>query len=251
VVTEKKDHPAPYSEAVIEAISPWLTQEGIRRGDIPLRIWDPFGGIGRIHWFHHEHGDRTWAGELEPEWVSHHRRTIVADALHPPVRTDWWHAVVTSPSYGNRFADLYDGRDGSKRRTYRIALDRPLSEGSGAGLQWGDEYRRVHEAAMSAQVPLLVDDGLLIVNMSNHLRTLDRRDGQIEMHVVEWYVACVVGLGLRLVAVQPVKTPRFGFGANSDARAEYEYLIVARKPGKAEMAAAAKVLAFPTQLELW
>jgi hypothetical protein len=39
--------------------------------------------------------------------------------------------------YENRFADTYDGRDGSKRYTYRIALGRMPTEGSAAVFQWG------------------------------------------------------------------------------------------------------------------
>lgn len=146
--------------------------------------------------------------------------------------------------YGNRMADTYDGRDGSKRMTYRLSLGRMPSPDSAAVIQWGPKYREFHTRVMVAVLPKLAPGALVVINMSNHVR------GDIEMHVVEWWVQMLTGLGLRLLAVEPVGTPRFGYGSNHDARADTEFLLVFRVPSDEETAAAALTLAAPGQMVL-
>lgn len=235
-MSEPRKHPAKFTRSVLEASRPWLDREQDARfaGDprARLRILDTFAGTGGVHVLHDEHGDETWGAELEHEWASQHRRTVVADAERPPWRPGSFHVLFTSPTYGNRLADLYDGRDGSKRFTYRLALDRELTKNSSGGLQWGEKYRSFHERFVRATLPCLDDNGLVIINMSNHVR-----DG-VEIHVVEWWVSMLLAEGLRLLGVEPVETPRIGMGANSELRADAEFLIVVRKVPPAEAATA-------------
>lgn len=242
------DHPARFSAAVLEAVQPYLDDEAVRRfgpdSEERLLIWDPFAGPGGIHALHDDTGDLTWGGELEWEWACQHPRNLVADALHPPFRPGSFHVVLTSPCYGNRFADTYAGdAKNSKRYSYRIYLGRMPSSGSAAVMQWGKKYRAFHAEAFAAAVDLLDDEGLLICNISNHMRTLVTGEPSLEMHVVEWYLSLFAGLGLRLVAAAPVGTPRMAHGQNHEKRAEAEFLLVFRKPTAAEWAAADKVLA--------
>jgi hypothetical protein len=141
-------------------------------------------------------------------------------------------------------ADTYDGRDGSVRHTYRISLGRMPTEGNSAIMQWGNTaYRRFHRAAWVALIPLVADDGLFILNISNHLRTIRKDDGQLEMHVAEWHIAELLHLGLRLASVEPVITPRMRHGANWEARPGAELLAVFRVPGATERTQASDDLA--------
>lgn len=251
---ETREHPATFTPAVLESAQPYLDAAAVRlcATDEPLRIFDPFAGTGGIHALHDDNGDETWGAELEPEWAAHRPdRTLVADALRPPFRRRSFHVVMTSPCYGNRFADKYDGRDGSKRYTYRISLGRMPTDGSAAIMQWGDEYRRFHRDWLEVALDMLVDDGDLLVNISNHLRTLETGKPSVEMHVVEWFQLTMAQLGFRTVAVVPVGTPRNKNGANADVRSESEFLIVGRRPPGRELREAAATLSAPLQSALF
>lgn len=225
-------HPAKFSASVLGAVEPWLDREQRARGfghDKRLRILDNFAGVGGVHALNEDQGDETWGAELEYEWACQHPRNIVADALFPPWQRGSFHVWFTSPTYGNRLADLYDGRDGSKRFTYRIALGHDLSHNSSGGMQWGPQYRSFHLAVTRATLDCLDDSGLVIINMSNHFRTMVTGEPSVEMHVVEWWVSMLIAEGLRLLAVEPVGTPRIGMGDNHELRADTEFIIVFRK----------------------
>lgn len=214
-------HPAKYSAPVLAAIAEILDTEAAEIGQ-GLRVLDPFAGVGLIHHLADRHD--TVGVELEPEWAAAHPQTAVGDATnleHPDGSFD---AVATSPSYGNRFADGYDGRDGSRRMTYRLALGRPLTDGSGASLQWGSGYRHLHRQALVEMIRVTTPGGLLLINMSNHIR------GGVEQLVVEWWLRTLLHLGCSVVEVRPIDTPRMRHGANHDARVDTEHLIAVRTP---------------------
>jgi hypothetical protein len=120
-------HPARYSPAILVNI-----REELKRIEGP--VLDPFAGTGRIHLLGR---DDTVGIEIGPEWAQLHQRTFRGDATELPFSDETFGAVAISPCYGNRMADLYDGRDGSRRHTYRIALGRLPSANSAAALQWG------------------------------------------------------------------------------------------------------------------
>jgi hypothetical protein len=108
--------------------------------------------------------------------------------------------------------------------TYRHRLGRSLSEGSAAGLRWGEEYRALHRRAIEEMVRVTRYRGLIVVNMSNHVRA------GVVQRVVEWWTADLLAHELNLVAVLPVETPRMRFGLNHEARVAFEHLIVVRRP---------------------
>lgn len=213
------DHPARFSDPILDVLRKRLGSE-LEPSAVLL---DPFAGTGRIH----ELGYESVGVEIEPEWASLHDRTICGDSTHLATLLPEHHfdAVVTSPAYGNRMADQYAGDSrGSKRFTYRIALGRPLAPENLAGLQWGQDYRDLHEQVWNQCLAVLKPGGLLFVNVSNHIRN------GTEQPVVEWHINCLIGLGCFIDSVDKVTTRRMRFGSNRHARIEGERLVIARCP---------------------
>lgn len=215
---ERRDHPAPFSDAILNELAE-LTTDGFIVG----RVLDPFAGKGRVH----ELADRyglplvTVGVELEPEWAAWHPRTIVADATALPFPDRYFDTVVTSPAYGNRFADSYDGRDGSKRRTYRLSLGRLLHHRSGARLHWGNDYFRLHLAAYDEANRVLARGGYAIVNVSDFIK------GRVVVPAVDWHVNALTTAGFDVIECREVTTPRYREGANHELRVPAEVVIVA------------------------
>lgn len=113
----------------------------------------------------------------------------------------------------------------SKRYTYRHALRRMPSENSAATLQWskqGGKYRALHTAALDEMRRVLRFDGLLLVNVKNHI------ENDVEQLVVEWWVKAIKQHGFEIAGIDALAAPGIRHGDNSDKRAEHEQLIVAR-----------------------
>lgn len=245
-------HPAVFSPNCLAAIRAHVTAEQARLGQRP-KVIDPFAGTGAIHTLEDVDNVAWTVGvELEPEWSCAHERTVCGDArnLIPQFGVGGFDIVATSPCYGNRMADIYDGRgacracagtgfqpksvgcvrcngtgqDMSRRSTYRIALGRLPTEGSSAAMQWGDAYRGLHEVVIGQMLAVLKPGGLALVNMSNHIR-----QGQVQP-VVDWWVVTMIEAGFLLDVVERIPTRRYRFGANHGARVDGERLLVMRKP---------------------
>lgn len=213
-------HPARFTRSLLDTAHSLLPPA-------PARVLDPFAGVGTVHELGHI-GYATVGVELEPEWAAAHERTLVGDATALPFPDATFDVVLTSPAYGNRMADRYAGDPkGSRRATYRIALGRALSEGSGAALQWGDAYRDLHRRAWVEARRVLRPGGRLILNISDHYRAGRR------MFVADWHVATLLELGFTLAEARTVRTPRMRHGANHELRVDGE-LVAAfdlhRKP---------------------
>jgi tRNA G10 N-methylase Trm11 len=211
------DHPATFSDPILRHLAATLAvllPEG-------SRIVDPFAGVGKVHSL----GYDSVGVEIEPEWAAMHSRTLCGDStrLVELVSGQTFDAVVTSPAYGNRMADNYAGdARGTKRFTYRTALGRALSEGSGAAMQWGQSYRDLHRAVWEQCAAVLKPGGLLLVNVSNHIRA------GVEQPVVEWHVRTLIDLGFFVDRIDAITTRRVGFGANRNLRVGSEKLVIAR-----------------------
>lgn len=212
-------HPAKFSGPILDTIESILDE----RLPQQATVLDPFAGVGGIHrldkW-------QTIGVEIEPEWASAHPDTIVGDStrLATLFDLDSIDAIVTSPAYGNRMADNYAGDPNNSRRfTYRIALGRTLDENNGAGLQWGYDYRVLHAAVWESCHAVLRPGGLMIVNVSNHIRA------GVEQPVVEWHLATLTRFGFLLDEVRPVHTQRMRYGANGEKRVRTEKVLVLTK----------------------
>lgn len=120
----------------------------------------------------------------------------------------------------------------SRRNTYRHRLGRALSKGTAANLRFvagprGNKYRRLHERAWAEVHRVLRPYGVFVLNVSNHLETID---GQVVEHrCTEWHIDHLVRNGFRLEAIYPITTRRQKQGANGDTRPDHEFVIILRK----------------------
>lgn len=107
-MTVARDHCAKFSPPVLAAVRSVLADVCPPAGLWPTRVLDPFAGVGGIHQLRAA-GYETVGVELEPEWACASQWTIVGDSRGLPFPDGRFDAVVTSPAYGNRMADSYDG----------------------------------------------------------------------------------------------------------------------------------------------
>lgn len=252
------NHPAKYSPGIIDQLTAVLVTHLPPAPLFPPKVLDPFAGTGRIHQLRGR-GYETTGIEIEPEWAATSPWTMVGDATRLPFDPQSFDAVVTSPCYGNRMADTYAGdRDRciscagtgcldidytadiagpcrecsgtglrpSKRYTYRIALGHDLAPGSAGGLQWGHEYRQLHLLAWGEARRVIVDNGLLVLNISDHIRNGGPQGVDL------WHAATLGRLGFVLLEQHPVTTKRSKNGANRDARTLCEWVLVFRKASR-------------------
>ncbi len=250
-------HPAKWSQPILDAIGDNV-YELLPDGG---RIIDPFAGVG-IERLAKAVGDGflVVGVELEQEWLPEGGDMVQANSLHPPFRTRSFHAMATSCAYGNRMADAHDAKDAckrcggsgctaegclgahpddgqehrvckgckgsglSKRNTYKHTLGRDPSPGSTTTQQWGPAYRDTHERIWRRTAELLVPEGWVLLNVSNHIR-----DGK-EKLVAEWHLNTWLMLGARIHHVERIGTQRLGHGANHDTRVDGELLLVLQMP---------------------
>jgi len=218
-------HPAKFSPSILDVIRDILSTRAVPEDAL---ILDPFSGVGRCHdlgW------PRTVGVELEMPWCRVQEGPVVrADSTALPFRAQTFDAAVTSPTYGNRFADKHKAKDGSVRRSYTHDLrtstgdeDYQLHPGNTGGMKWGRDYWRVHGAVYDEVWRVLVDGGLFVVNVSDHIKN------RKVVRVVDWHRRALAARGFEVVDVLDVETPRLRHGANRDARVDGEAVIVCEK----------------------
>lgn len=120
-------------------------------------------------------------------------------------------------------ADHHQAKDGSKRNTYTHCIGHQLADGNTGKMQWGEDYRIKHSKIYRSICPLISENGLFVLNISNHIRKGE------EIDVAGWHVSELEKNGFHLVADHQIATTRNRFGSNSDKRVDHEHIYVLRK----------------------
>jgi len=238
-------HPSPFSKPIRVFLTDLIH-------DWPGPILDPYAGVGGVHKLGR---DDTYGVEIEQEWAELSRFTAWGDSATIRTHDDdcvvtsplsrWTtrdirfprpRAIVTSPDYGNRFADQYLGTPAEvaeraatgkapRRRSYAISLNRAVSVGSGAGFYfWTDEYKDLHTNVMRAVTDVVVRPGLGAFNVSDVIH--DKTVHPVTM----WWQGMLQGLGWQFKDAHPIGTHRYKDGANRDARVANEWVVVMALP---------------------
>lgn len=224
-------HPAKFSPPIVAALERIVRGHASELGH-SVSVLDPFAGTGRIHQLARARGvARTVGIEIEAEWAGMHPDTICADSI------TWmrdraqrggsgrFDVVATSPCYGNRFSDHHAAKDPSSRRSYAHDLGRMPSEGSASVMPWGPRFWSFTAGSYRAIHSVLTPGGLFVLNVSDF-----QRHGEL-VHAVEWHHGAAYGAGFEQAKpVRWIQTQRLGHGANRDARAPSEAILILRRP---------------------
>ena len=214
-------HPAKYTDAFIPVFAEML--EGTKN------VIDIFSGTCKItNIKNYGYKGDIFCNEIEPEWaqmglVENLSGLTILDAEHLPYKDRYFDAICTSPTYGNRMADSHNAKDKSKRNTYTHTLGRKLHEENTGHMQWGPKYREKHINIWKEAHRILKDGGILILNVSDHIRK-----GEVA-RVSKWHRETLESLGFELIEKKQIETPRMRFGANSNLRVGYEFIILFKK----------------------
>ena len=230
---KKTKHPATFPASILEIIDFLLHIHWISPL-VPMRLLDPFVGIGGI-------ADLEWSGglygvEIETEWAIQAEErgitTHTGDSRKMPWPDEHFGGICTSPAYGNRLADGYapDMSDPKhkSRRSYRIDLGRELSAGNGGSLPWGHDYRALHRAVWDECWRVLAPGGLLLLNIKNHVR-----NGELQ-EVAKWHLEVLRGLGFVVLEMHALELRGDQNTASMRKRGlkvvDHEFVYVLRKP---------------------
>ncbi len=213
-------HPAKYTDIFIPIFAKYL--KGCKT------VLDPFAGTGKLALIkYHGFKGRVICSEIEPEWANCGCYDVdewyIGDSSKMPWKDGSFDAICTSPTYGNRMADHFNARDGSKRNTYKDALGRHLSVNNSGRMQWGEKYRKLHIKVYIECQRVLKDKGILIINTSDHIR------GGKVIEVGAWHRDTLKDLGFNLSETIKIPTPRNRFGENYELRVDYEHIFIFEK----------------------
>ena len=208
----KTKHPAKYSKQLLPIFQRML--KGCNN------VLDPFAGVGTIHSLPF----KTTGVEIEEEWANQHKNTVLGDATKLIFNDGVFDGVCTSPTYGNRMADCHIAKDKSKRNTYTHTLGKQLNNNNSGKMQWGDSYKKLHEKAWLEVFRVLKNDGVLVLNIKNHIRK------GLVVDVFSWHVKTLLNIGFSIEEIQQVPVNGNGFGSNGKTRIKYEFVALFRKP---------------------
>jgi hypothetical protein len=216
------EHPAKWSPEILEEIAPI-----IRAWQLPVH--DCFAGTGeRLGKLCDQLGLVFTGTEIEPEFARD-PRVQPGDSTMPLTYPGRPYCVVTSAAYPNGMSDHFKASTVKGRNTYRQALarilgyDRPLHLNNMGryGARYGRRSLRRHYDIARRCVPHWPE--LVIVNVSDFVMASQMHD------VVGPWTGILTDAGYRITDTIPVVTRRQGHGANREARADHETVIVATR----------------------
>lgn len=212
-------HPAKFTDIFIPIFYQFLSNK--------KHVLDPMAGTGKLALIkEHGYDGKIYCNDIL-DWKTAKYDGVdkwtFTDAANLPYEDEYFDALCTSPTYGNRMADHFESKNGSKYVTYRHFYGAPLSKENTGRMQWGKKYREKHEQIYTECLRVLKKNGLFIVNVSDHIRA-----GEI-VPVVKWHRDTLLNIGMNLIEEKEVNTPRMGFGANRNARVQYESVMVFSK----------------------
>lgn len=221
-------HPAKYTDAFIPIFADLLKGREV--------VLDPFAGTGKISLIKNfGFSGKIICNEIEKDFadIEKNNFTLFGSLV------DEWHigdaekmtflkdcsvdAVCTSPTYGNRMADHFNAKNGSKYITYTHCIGHKLKDGNTGKMQFGEEYKGKHQRIYKELNRVLKIGGLFICNVSNFIKNSE------EVDVVGFHKVAIQDTGFLLVEERKIKTPRMGFGANREKRVKEESILVFTK----------------------
>ena len=204
-------HPAKYTDALLLSFVGMLRESN--------RVLDPFGGTGKIFLVNRWLPElQIEALEIEPEWAKLHPRTTQGNALEIPWPDNYFDAICTSPTYGNRMADsLSTGK--WERISYADKLGRSLHADNSGDMQWGTEYRNFHIKAWTEARRVLKLNGIFVLNIKDHIRNYEVKK------VTEWHIETLKSMGFVKVQHDKIDCPGMRYGDNQDLRVAFESVI--------------------------
>lgn len=216
-------HPAKFTDTLIPEMTKMLSEFNTGK------VLDPFSGTGKIalvkqYGFQGE----IYANEIEEEWIIDNEYgcdyITIQDAEFLDYPDEYFDAICTSPTYGNRMADHHNAKDGSKRITYTHYLGHELNDANTGKMQFGKAYIEKHLKIYQHLFTLVVCGGIFILNVKNHIRKGE------EVDVVGFHKEALKQSGFVEEEDLAVKTPCMCFGRNRDKRKYCEHIIKFRKP---------------------
>lgn len=213
-------HPAKYTDSFIPIFYERLKETN--------NVLDPFAGTGKIGILKDcGYKGKIYANEIELEWLSNNVFNCdvltYQDAEFLDYPLEFFDAICTSPTYGNRMADHHNAKDGSKRNTYTHCLGKQLQEGNTGKMQWGKEYCDKHERIYKHLSKLVKQNGLFVINIKNHIRK------GVEIDVTKFHKELIESVGFELLHQDYISTPSLKYGANADKRLDGEYILTFKK----------------------
>lgn len=215
-----------------EVVEMRLAQEA---RDSMIAIFDPFAGTGKIHELSGPHVV-TYGREIEPEWAACHPRTQCGDSSDlREIGTAAFDMIITSPTYGNRFADHHHASKKEAkpwtRRSYAFDLRamtnnelRELAAHNTGQFNFGHKsYQALHILVYRECARVLRRGGWFVLNVSDHVRS-----DQI-VPVAVWHRDVLIDLGFSVIREYDVPTPRLRHGANAAARVAFEKVYVLKR----------------------
>ena len=229
-------HPARFSKGIVEIAAVWIERHAKGRdAHDPIRVLDPFAGVGGVHQLQVIMYPRvlTTGVEIEKVWADTHERTIHGNALKMRFPNGYFQVIFTSPTYGNRLADKHtvqNERQPWVRRSYTHDLreatgdpDADLDPDNSGRLQWGKAYKNFHIKFMEEAYRVLMPGGLFILNVSDHVRARQ------VIPVCGFWTELMAEFEMKCIERETIETRRMKFGKNHEARVDHEMLYCFRK----------------------